>query len=55
MSHTISFQQLSKRYGAVHPGGATLLPPAAAALVLVGWAALVSLAATRLTMHRELR
>lgn len=39
----------------IDPGKASLLPPAAAALVLVGWAALISLAATRLTMRREPR
>lgn len=39
----------------IDPGKASLLPPAAAALVLVGWAALISLAATRLTLRREPR
>jgi ABC-2 type transport system permease protein len=33
----------------------SLLPPAAAALVLVGWAVLVSLVASRITLRRELR
>jgi ABC-2 type transport system permease protein len=33
----------------------SLLPPAVAALVLVGWAALVSLTASRITLRRELR
>jgi ABC-2 type transport system permease protein len=32
-----------------------LLPPAMAALVLVGWAALVALVASRITVRRELR
>lgn len=32
-----------------------LLPPALAALVLVGWAALVALVASRITLRRELR
>jgi hypothetical protein len=32
-----------------------LLPPAVAALVLVGWAALVALLAGRITLRRELR
>jgi hypothetical protein len=31
------------------------LNPAAAALVLVGWAALISLLAARVTLRRELR
>jgi hypothetical protein len=31
------------------------LGPAAAALVLTGWAALVALAASRITLRRELR
>jgi hypothetical protein len=39
----------------IDPGKASLLPPATAALVLVGWAALVSVAATRITLRREPR
>lgn len=35
--------------------GGTNLEPAAAALVLVGWSVLVALAASRLTLRRELR
>jgi nitric oxide reductase large subunit len=34
---------------------AALLPPALAALVLVGWASLVALIAARVTLSRELR
>jgi ABC-2 type transport system permease protein len=37
------------------PEKASLLPPAAAALVLVGWAALVSVLAARFTLRREPR
>jgi ABC-type transport system involved in multi-copper enzyme maturation permease subunit len=37
------------------PERSSLLPPAAAAAVLVGWAALVALAATRITLGREVR
>jgi ABC-2 type transport system permease protein len=37
------------------PHTPSLLPPATAALVLVCWAALVSLAASRITLRRELR
>jgi ABC-2 type transport system permease protein len=39
----------------VDPGGSSLLPPAVAAAVLVGWAGLISLTATRLTLGREPR
>jgi hypothetical protein len=35
--------------------GNSLLPPATAALVLVGWASVLSFAASRLTLRRELR
>ena len=39
----------------VDPDTASLLPPAAAAAVLIGWAALIALTATRLTLGREPR
>ena len=39
----------------VGPDAEALLNPAAAALVLVAWAALISLIAARVTLRRELR